>query len=491
MLKSSNSECEQLCLPTHQVFDFPEAKPLPHVAESSKSDRLYISIDTSVAPSLSKRSPASPVPSVTKKPRAIAERINTKDFVPPDVSGLSKREARLVKNRAAAFLSRQRKREEFEYMEVRVAQLEQENARLLALTQSGTNSAHSDKPIDHELVSEIETLKAKLTAATEREHQLSAELASRSTPSTLPAIKIETSDTLLSTSSRTPPPSPHKSGASLGLMVLLCALPTLLSMPLHSTVPNSFAIPTPLPAASNTFDLNSFIPNEFDWSRPGGSSIMEIDSDDQGRLSAGSPMTAPPTQKLEFADADSDTVSALGALDISFDATSSDNGKIRVRIHPSSSASSRAASPSVSSSDSKSDNGRSGGLEFTSSSSPSLAMWSGSESEFGLESSFSSCSPGSTSSLFSNPPLLSPDGDPFLGIGGSDYSTPYYSGASPMFGKMGDLLSANHGQLSDLSYGSEHGIGDPAAAGKHRVRIALKSMPSAGGEGGEWEVQLC
>ena len=35
-------------------------------------------------------------------------------FVPPDTSGLTKKEARLVKNRAAAFLSRQRKREQFE-----------------------------------------------------------------------------------------------------------------------------------------------------------------------------------------------------------------------------------------------------------------------------------------------------------------------------------------------------------------------------------------
>jgi hypothetical protein len=119
MLKSSNSEREQLCLPTHQLFDFPQATP-PPLAESSKGERLSISIDTSVAPFPSKRSAASPAPSVTKKPRAIAERINTKDFVPPDVSGLSKREARLVKNRAAAFLSRQRKREEFEFMEVYV-----------------------------------------------------------------------------------------------------------------------------------------------------------------------------------------------------------------------------------------------------------------------------------------------------------------------------------------------------------------------------------
>lgn len=44
--------------------------------------------------------------------------ISTKDWVPPDVTGLNKREARLVKNRAAAFLSRQRKREEFEAMEM-------------------------------------------------------------------------------------------------------------------------------------------------------------------------------------------------------------------------------------------------------------------------------------------------------------------------------------------------------------------------------------
>lgn len=35
-------------------------------------------------------------------------------FVPPDTSGLTKKEARLVKNRAAAFLSRQRKREQFD-----------------------------------------------------------------------------------------------------------------------------------------------------------------------------------------------------------------------------------------------------------------------------------------------------------------------------------------------------------------------------------------
>lgn len=56
----------------------------------------------------------------TSTKRRGGTRISVADFVPPDVSGLSKREARLVKNRAAAFLSRQRKREEFETMEVYV-----------------------------------------------------------------------------------------------------------------------------------------------------------------------------------------------------------------------------------------------------------------------------------------------------------------------------------------------------------------------------------
>jgi hypothetical protein len=53
----------------------------------------------------------------TKRQRAS---VSTREFIPPDVSGLSKREGRLVKNCAAAFLSRQRKREEFELKEMYV-----------------------------------------------------------------------------------------------------------------------------------------------------------------------------------------------------------------------------------------------------------------------------------------------------------------------------------------------------------------------------------
>lgn len=104
------------CVPTHQLFDFPQVSPSPSEPPSPvHHPRLSISIN----PGICKRS-LSPAPSQPTKKRAAGERISSKDFIPPDVSGLSKREARLVKNRAAAFLSRQRKREEFELMEVYV-----------------------------------------------------------------------------------------------------------------------------------------------------------------------------------------------------------------------------------------------------------------------------------------------------------------------------------------------------------------------------------
>jgi hypothetical protein len=119
MSPDTMSDNDQLCVPTHQVFDVPEVVNTSSPEFDSPSPQILrrsISIG-SVAPSKREHSPT---PSATKKPRAAGDRITTKDFVPPDVSGLSKREARLVKNRAAAFLSRQRKREEFETMEMYV-----------------------------------------------------------------------------------------------------------------------------------------------------------------------------------------------------------------------------------------------------------------------------------------------------------------------------------------------------------------------------------
>jgi len=107
---------ERICAPTHQVFDLAEVtRPSTPSSIDAHSSNVTSSPD-SIIPTGSKRS-ASPAPPVAKK-RAVGERVSSKDFIPPDVSGLSKREARLVKNRAAAFLSRQRKREEFECMEM-------------------------------------------------------------------------------------------------------------------------------------------------------------------------------------------------------------------------------------------------------------------------------------------------------------------------------------------------------------------------------------
>ena len=144
---------EPTCLPTHQLFefDFPPTPSSPatssniptpplrsqvpqtlsfssvspvagSVPSSSSSSPVSVASGSTVSKpsspttgSAAKRTAATTTASTAKKPRTC---VSTKDFVPPDVTGLSKREARLVKNRAAAFLSRQRKREEFELMEM-------------------------------------------------------------------------------------------------------------------------------------------------------------------------------------------------------------------------------------------------------------------------------------------------------------------------------------------------------------------------------------
>lgn len=106
---------QQLCLPTHQVFDMTYApSPDPFSSSPESVQESLPPVQSTVSSVVPCKRSSSVTPSASKKPRAS---VSTKDFVPPDVTGLSKREARLVKNRAAAFLSRQRKREEFEHME--------------------------------------------------------------------------------------------------------------------------------------------------------------------------------------------------------------------------------------------------------------------------------------------------------------------------------------------------------------------------------------
>ena len=147
VLKGRLSPDAEQCLPTHQVFDFVPgslaaspiqgSSPASTPASSPQTEPQSLPRQVGAQHTFSASSSTSPTPSAgsvvvpakrpsvgpagcgssTKKARS-GERVSTKDFVPPDVTGLSKREARLVKNRAAAFLSRQRKREEFETMEM-------------------------------------------------------------------------------------------------------------------------------------------------------------------------------------------------------------------------------------------------------------------------------------------------------------------------------------------------------------------------------------
>ncbi|GJE97299.1 bZIP domain-containing protein [Phanerochaete sordida] len=418
---------EQLCLPTAQVFDMTYA-PSPDTYSSSPASvqEALPSVQASNAASIVPCKRASSVtPSASKKPRATA--VSTKDFVPPDVTGLSKREARLVKNRAAAFLSRQRKREEFETMEQRVAELEQENARLLALAQG---SVKQEGP--QELLSEVEQLRAQLAEAQRREQELNDALSQKSV---LPAkVKAEAVEPQLSLStSRYPSQMLNKSSASLGLMVLLCALPTLLSLPTQSAVPTTFSLPlsnaNSVQAAASTFDMNSLVTGDFDWLASSGS-VMDLDIDSHGRITPGSfgAQSASSVKKLEFVDADSEAL-GLSGLDISFDATPSHDGKIRVRIHP---PSTDAHAPQQQFAD------------------DDQSMWGGSDGG---------------------------DADPFLGVGGVEYGIPM------------DAVSV---QQSASSFDYDYGVPQQQQTQqRRRVRIALKSMPGEGREGGEWEVQLC
>lgn len=432
---SIKDEQEPLCLPTHQLFELSEPTKLREATAPLTDDAQYFEHSqgsesmSSACSTASKRS-ASPCPGNAKK-RAAGERVSSKDFVPPDVSGLSKREARLVKNRAAAFLSRQRKREEFENMEVRVAELEQENARLLALAKSG-----SQPPADTGLASEVELLRAQLAAAQKRERELSAKL--DSAPAAAPVVKLESTESFIPASPRSSSCGPNKTAASFGLMVLLCALPTLLSMPMQTASRFSVAPPIPSSALSSYDYKSSAIPSDFDWTR---SSLMDME--DQSNIA--SSVKAP--RKLEFAGVDTSELGDLAGLDISFDTSSTDNGKIRVRIHPSSPGSSRAGSPGAYS-------------QGSNPGSPSpMETWSDARSSF--------------SSQTNSPMLSSASVDPFLGI---DYNT--------HFNDMDDA------SLSDFGLGSEYNVPD-STGGKRRVRIALKTPPSSNTEGGEWEVQIC
>jgi hypothetical protein len=185
-----------------------------------------------------------------------------------------------------------------------------------------------------------------------------------------------------------------------------------------------------------------------------------MDADDQRRFSTASASTSVPvSRKLQFTDVDIPALAGLGGLDISFDALPSEDGIIRVRIHPPSSAESLSGPGSSSNRDAV-----------------RADMWSGYQTS---SNSFSSSYPSSASK-----------DDPFFGIGiPNDYGmlSPISSPSSTH--QLGPLQTAvEHGQLADSTFAYESHFSTSDA---RRVRISLKSLPVMGAEGGEWEVQIC
>lgn len=97
------------------------------VTSHGSSGSSLIERDGSVAPKQNNKRPPPSASQITESgqpfPVIDTSAKHSSLFVPPDTSGLTKREARLVKNRAAAFLSRQRKREQFEELEIKCKSL--------------------------------------------------------------------------------------------------------------------------------------------------------------------------------------------------------------------------------------------------------------------------------------------------------------------------------------------------------------------------------
>lgn len=316
------------------------------------------------------------------------------------------------------------------------------------------------EPPEEELLSEVEQLRAQLAAAEARERELSEQLTRKSEE---PAKEATPEPELTLAPRVAPSQSLHKSGASLGLMVLLCALPTLLTLPTHSNVPTTFSLPlsnTNSVQASSTFDMNSFMPGDFDWMTSGAGSMMDFDMDGLDMLSR---PRMDSSKKLEFVDEDSEAL-GLSGLDISFDATPSEDGKIRVKIHPPASSSAPVSSaPSPEASSDGDDQSMFGGSDFGGAPSPAA------------------------SDFLSDDKL-----GPFLGVG-SDFPSMAIDSSSDLSSPTSTSFSSSGlSEPFDFNFGDlASGFSVSTSTGRRRVRIALKSMPGQGREGGEWEVQLC
>lgn len=270
-------------------------------------------------------------------------------------------------------------------------------------------------------------------------------------------------------------------------------------MRMQSTAPTSFAIPNPFPTSSaSAFDYTSYLPADYDWSKT-SASLMDMDADhpaapQQSRV-----------RKLQFTGTEAaEELGGLGDLDISFESSPADDGKIRVRIHPPSTSSAPGSSASSS-------RGASPAYDLA-----SMGMWdsptgasynadpflgaAAASNDFGMPfaadgslrydyASAYPAHPNSYSTSFSTSSFSSSPSQNGYAVAAA---------ASPM------SLSAGSSSPTSMDFGHEAllaGLGsgeftipdvNGASGSRRRVRIALKSMPQAGGaEGGEWEVQIC
>lgn len=509
------------------IPDSESASPPPpstHSVGSSDVSAENTECDKSCDNSSGVTNPQGLGPSATPGVKRQRACMSTKDFVPPDVTGLSKREARLVKNRAAAFLSRQRKREEFEQMEIRVAELEQENSRLRALSESvssnSTSTTTSDSPTPLVKLSKqksgedangVSFLHSQLAASRSREAELSQQLDAlrgqyrqlerlekfRQDPikdekrSNTGKISVKTEDSLehdLSSGASSPASVPAnlsdfstqgmkniisnpKSGASLGLMVLLCALPSLLS---NATGTLSSASGTGLPTVQNTlldniqWDPPSFLSSsssqltsesendkwEVEWQNPTGESMMDIDSTStEARLSDSDSESGEETwKKLDIEGLGL----GLGELEVSFSVKQISERRVKVRV-----ASSTPAAAYESFSPSTSTQKQTNIIEDT------------------------HCGIG--------PLSLSTTEDPFLGTGPTsplnlDFSSPMASWNS--IGPVSTPMSMDFGSLGVPNGYNGKATEKESKRQEIRVRVRLSALPKAGGEGGEWEIEL-
>lgn len=362
----------------------------------------------------------------------------------------------------------------------RVAELEQENARLHALAQ---RTERAGSPRDDELLSEVELLRRQLAETQKRERELAAKLESAPVPA--PVVKVETVEPQLTASAlRAHAHKDSRSGASFGLMVLLCALPTLLSMPTHSALPTTYSFNPTASSSFSALDMPTYPPNEFDWalgtsSLGSGSGAMDLDLDVNAQARA--------EKKLEFVDLDAEKL-GLGGLDISFDASAARDGKIRVRIHPSSAAGSAATSVNG---DSPED------MTMATDSHDDLGPFLGVGNTDFADDVFGSQAPHDRWDLFGPSSL---DMSSLAVASPSSLSPTASSSFSSLTGVHG-LSSSGSGEY-DFDFGSEYEYGSVGSgmsragspgmgAGRKRVRIALRSMPGKGTEGGEWEVEVC